>query len=64
LLIYPAPLPVNLKARVAEFGRWLRGRPERLVVLVGHAAFWHEFLGGRQAGAARLHNAEVVARPW
>lgn len=47
--------------RVAEFERWLNGRREQLVVLVGHSSFWHTFTGQRRK---RLANCEVMAMSW
>uniref|UniRef100_A0A7S0WR48 Phosphoglycerate mutase-like protein n=1 Tax=Chlamydomonas leiostraca TaxID=1034604 RepID=A0A7S0WR48_9CHLO len=46
--------------RVSEFTRWLGSRTERLVVLIGHSAFWHAFSGKQK----RLANCEFYHQPW
>ena len=41
--------------------RWLRARPEKFIVMVGHCDFWKSFL---PANHKRLANGEMVMLPW
>jgi broad specificity phosphatase PhoE len=50
----------HMRGRVAEFGRWLSSRPERLVVAVGHSTFFRNFTRAR----ARMRNCEVQVMWW
>jgi hypothetical protein len=52
--------PCRAQKRVSEFTRWLGSRTERLVVLIGHSAFWHAFSGKQK----RLANCEFYHQPW
>mmetsp|Transcript_12373 Transcript_12373/g.33763 ORF Transcript_12373/g.33763 Transcript_12373/m.33763 type:complete len:527 (+) Transcript_12373:110-1690(+) len=47
--------------RISEFARWLNGRSEQLVVLVGHSSFWHHFTNKSRQ---RLQNCEVMSMTW
>ncbi|KAF5833918.1 hypothetical protein DUNSADRAFT_9578 [Dunaliella salina] len=47
--------------RISEFSRWLNGRREQLVVLVGHSSFWHHFTNKSRQ---RLQNGEVMSMTW
>jgi hypothetical protein len=49
-----------MRGRVAEFGRWLSSRPERLVVAVGHSTFFRNFTRAR----TRMRNCEVQVMWW
>lgn len=40
-----APTPQALKERAAKLKAWLRARPEKEVVVVGHGNFWHYLTG-------------------
>ena len=40
-----APTPEALKERAARLRDWLRARPEKEVVVVGHGNFWHYLTG-------------------
>jgi hypothetical protein len=50
-----------LQHRISEFARWLNGRSEQLVVLVGHSSFWHHFTNKSRQ---RLQNCEVMSMTW
>lgn len=42
----PCPLQPCVQKRVGEFKRWLLGRPEKVVVAVGHSLCWRELMKG------------------
>ncbi|KAL6748084.1 hypothetical protein V8C86DRAFT_3105332 [Haematococcus lacustris] len=48
------------QGRIAEFTRWLNGRPESLFVLIGHGSYWYNFMGKQK----RMHNCEVIQMSW
>ena len=50
----------KLRARVSEFSRWLRNRPEQVVVAFGHSTFWKYFTNNKK----RMHNCEVLHMFW
>ncbi|KAL6747614.1 hypothetical protein V8C86DRAFT_1294316 [Haematococcus lacustris] len=51
---------ISQKGRIAEFTRWLNGRPESLFVLIGHGSYWYNFMGKQK----RMHNCEVIQMSW
>lgn len=50
----------NMRRRVSEFSRWLRNRPEQVVVAFGHSTFWKYFANSTK----RMRNCEVVQMWW
>ena len=38
-------MPFSPQARIGAFRRWLTGRPESVVVAVGHSSYWRSFEG-------------------
>jgi len=50
----------SMRRRVSEFSRWLRNRPEHVVVAFGHSTFWKYFANSTK----RMRNCEVVQMWW
>jgi hypothetical protein len=50
----------EMRRRVSEFSRWLRNRPEQLVVAFGHSTFWKYFANSK----TKMRNCEVLQLWW
>ena len=51
----------SLQKRTSELARWLSSRPEKIIVMVGHCSFWHDFRGRTEK---RMNNCEMRTMRW